>query len=168
MRQECIVMECERAQHARRMCMMHYQRMRAGTPLRAPNRLEPKGGCQELGCNGAYYARQLCRIHYQRRRNGSLPARIGGEWGPWRTDSRGYVKRNRWVDGKSESQLQHRFIMAQSLGRELSEGETVHHINGNRSDNRIENLQLRQGPHGRGARMICLDCGSHNLAPSAI
>lgn len=38
--------------------------------------------------------------------------------------------------------LEHRHVMEQSLGRKLSSHEVVHHINGNRTDNKLENLQL--------------------------
>ena len=39
--------------------------------------------------------------------------------------------------------------------------ETVHHIDGDRGNNKLENLQLRQGRHGKGASFQCVDCGSH-------
>jgi len=51
-------------------------------------------------------------------------------------DKRGYIR-------------EHRLVVEQKIGRPLERWEVVHHINHNRADNRIENLELVSHTHNR-------------------
>lgn len=43
--------------------------------------------------------------------------------------------------------MEHRVVIERAIGRPLDKKETIHHINMNRADNRIENLALMQNQH---------------------
>lgn len=86
-------------------------------------------------------------------------SRVGSlnqSWRGGRTKTEGgYIRVKAYGHPASQQDyvLEHRLVMETFLGRYLTEDETVHHKNGDRSDNRIENLELRAGPHGKGQRV---------------
>lgn len=136
------------------MCYTHTVRRRKGLDMDAPIRdkmtRDKSGTCSFDGCNDPISARNLCAGHWAQANRGidlkpKRPMGRRGEWGAWNLNADGYVRRNRLVGEsgrKYQYQLQHRVVMEEHLGRPLEEFENIHHIDGNRANNDLPNLEL--------------------------
>lgn len=156
----CSVEGCERQATSRGWCHGHYQRwVRLGDVMpERPLGRQINDRCSVPACPRDAIARQLCRTHYRRwlakgDAGADVPVRVTPGTG---FVSHGYfcvpVPRSlRHLTGGETPYPEHRLVMAQLLGRALRPDESVHHRNGNRLDNRPENLELwsRWQPSGQ-------------------
>jgi hypothetical protein len=141
---------CDRPTHAHGRCQNHHK-----IALRARR----DGSCVIDGCDGTAEARGLCQMHYERLRRDGSPGDAAPMRGRVFTDANGYrvLYRPDHPNAMAKGALkEHVLVMADHLGRPLRRGEEVHHRNGIRDDNRIENLELWVRAHPRGQRVTDL------------
>ncbi|GAC1612028.1 MAG: hypothetical protein NVS3B26_30870 [Mycobacteriales bacterium] len=159
----CGVASCGRRAVTRGWCHGHYLRwsrqgdVKADVPLARPTR----DICSIPDCGRGAHSADLCRSHYERKGkygdamagtpfrtvNGQGSVCHGYMWIPVPPDKRQFVPAGR------TQEFEHRLVMAEMLGRPLLPDETVHHKNGDRLDNRPENLELWTTAQPKGQRV---------------
>lgn len=142
----CQLPDCRRPYLAKGLCSLHYSRRQLhGDPLYQQT-FSKDLPCHIRGCGQLQRAKGYCPKHYQRLlTHGDPETRLIAERGRGTVDAKGYrvvyapTHPNAWGTGRVK---EHRLIMSEILGRPLLPDENVHHINGNKLDNRPENLEL--------------------------
>lgn len=136
----CLVENCTSAKaYSVGYCRKHYQRWhRNGSPDRIKTVYTDDTICAHCGIKASRYTKYLCDPCYKRMQNTGTPDRINREKGTGSLREDGYLVL--YIAGKRV--LEHRKIMADKLGRELTVAEVVHHIDGDRLNNHPDNLYL--------------------------
>lgn len=159
----CKTDSCDELVDAKGLCHGHYQRvLRHGSVDDSPLR-KGKQMCEVVDCERDAEKRGYCPAHYKRvlkhgHPQADIPIRQVDGTGHI---SHGYQQVNlprdlRHFSRGSSKMAEHRFVMAKHLGRPLTSDEHVHHVNGIKTDNRLENLELWSTYHPSGQRITDL------------
>lgn len=138
----CTVPSCDREARGT-LCYTHYGRLWRTGELRADEPIKTRARitaivCITPGCTGVPKAKNYCWSHYRRWKRYGDPLAAPSNFKGGHLNEHGY----RIIYDRGRQRAEHRVVMEKHLGRDLLPDENIHHINGVRDDNRIENLEL--------------------------
>lgn len=114
------------------------------TPCRKRKYKKPCPSCGDLIQKTSSTCRNCC-------------SQVGENNGNWKngstTHKKGYIRRLVDDHPRGRYVFEHILVMEEHLGRYLVDDENVHHLNGVKDDNRLENLELWCKPQPSGIRV---------------
>lgn len=152
---KCKIETCKNKVLSLYLCSKHYQRFKTyGNPTESDKRKGRPKTKKQFNCSkcnkitykynnqiinnktGRYYCSRKCSYEDAL---GKIKNVIPLEYRKWRIGRKGYLETNI----RRKRILQHRWIIeTKVLKRPLEKGEIIHHLNGIKTDNRIENLSI--------------------------
>lgn len=138
---------CSDAGRAKRTQLLHTVCLNCGKPLTKIQQVN----------RGAYCCKSCSAFHSQQNR--LKQERVKHKEGYILIHKPGHPN---GIGLRKEYVLEHRWVMEQSLGRLLEKYENVHHKNGVRDDNRLENLELWKIKQPPGVRSVDYHCPGCN------
>jgi hypothetical protein len=159
---DCEFEGCGRPHKVRGLCSSHHAQRQKGDDLkpisiggRSRKAAPPPPKCSFDGCDRPARSRaakgRLCAGHLDQERRGveKLFPLNSRRRGSGHVNVGGY----RIIHVNGTNMPEHRAVMEQAIGRPLLRRESVHHINGDKLDNRIDNLELWVSAHLKGQRV---------------
>lgn len=145
---------------AKGLCAGHWLQQHRGKPLTPISTYDRV--CTVPGCYRKHRSKGFCSVHYDHVQLdkpllplGPKKKLIANE-GDIRVDERGYVSVKCTGHPHSDKYgwvREHIKVVCDEIGRPLNPGENIHHINGVRNDNRLENLELWNTKQPKGQRV---------------
>jgi len=144
----CKISECKKNSLSLGYCAAHYSKFKKyGDPF-GSRKILTGMPCSTKDCKGLTVAKGMCANCYALYKRYGDPTKRS-LWFHKRNkeivDDKGYIlvyARHHENATRGSRVAKHRLVMSEYLGRPLRKNENVHHINGDRQDNRLENLEL--------------------------